>query len=299
MGVIVIDNLTKCYGRRVGVERLSLSVPQGSIFGFLGPNGAGKTTAIRVLLALLRPTSGNATIFGRDCWRDSHRIKRDIGYVPGDLRLHAWMTARSALRVFGEVRGRDLTNPGQALIEQLDLEPGVRVRNMSRGMRQKLGLILALVHDPKLLILDEPTSALDPLMQQALYDELRCRAAAGTTIFFSSHTLSEVEVLCDRVAILRKGRLVADETLEGLRTRAKREVILRWKPDAEVDGLAAPAFLDVKRRYPREWRCVLDGPAAELIKWASVQPLDDLTIGQPELETVFQAYYEDEAGGAA
>ena len=294
MSVIVTQNLTKRYGPRVGVENLTLNVPAGTIFGFLGPNGSGKTTTIRVLLALLRSTSGKASVFGLDCWRQSHRIKEDIGYVAGDLRLHAWMTARSALQVFGQVRGRDLTAPGRELTERLDLETDVRVRNMSRGMRQKLGLILALAHDPKLLILDEPTSALDPLMQQALYDELRRRAEAGTTVFFSSHTLSEVEALCDRVAILRRGKLVADETLESLRSRAKREVILRWKDAAGTDGLKVPSFLDVKRRYAREWRCILDGPATDLVKWSASQPLDDLSIGQPDLETVFQAFYEEE-----
>ncbi len=293
MDVIVTENLTKRYGQRVGIEGLSLSVPLGTIFGFLGPNGSGKTTTIRVLLALLRPTNGKATVFGLDCWRHSHRIKEEIGYVSGDLRLHSWMTAHSALQVFGQVRGRDLREPGRKLVEGFDLEPDVRVRNMSRGMRQKLGLILALVHDPKLLVLDEPTSSLDPLMRQLLYDELRRRAASGGTVFFSSHTLSEVEALCDRVAILRKGRLVADETLDDLRSRAKREVILRWKESARSDGVNPPDFLEVKKRYAREWRCVLDGPAVDLIRWSASQPLEDISVGQPELETVFQAFYEE------
>ena len=293
MGEIVTENLTKRYGQRVGIEGLSLSVPSGAIFGFLGPNGSGKTTTIRVLLALLRPTNGKASVFGLDCWRHSHRIKEEIGYVSGDLRLHSWMTARSALQVFGQVRHRDLMKSGRELVDRFDLEPDIRVRDMSRGMRQKLGLILALVHDPKLLVLDEPTASLDPLMQQLLYDELRKRAAAGTTVFFSSHTLSEVEALCDRVAILRRGRLVADETLEDLRSRAKREVILRWKESARTDGIDPPDFLEVKKRYVREWCCVLDGPAMDLVRWGASQPLEDISIGQPELETVFQAFYEE------
>ena len=296
MSVILIEKLTKRYGSRVGIQGLNLSVPQGSIFGFLGPNGAGKTTTIRVLLALLRSTEGRATVFGLDCWKHSHRIKSELGYVPGDLRLHSWMTVSSAVQVVGQVRGRDLAPRARELAETLDLETHLRVRNMSRGMRQKLGLILALAHDPKLLILDEPTSGLDPLMQQVLYDELRKRAAAGVTVFFSSHTLSEVETLCDRVAILRKGRLVADETLDDLRKKAKREVIIRWKASVETDGVRLPSFLEVRKRYAREWRCVLDGPATELIRWASRLPLDDLSVGQPDLETVFQAFYEGEGG---
>lgn len=297
MSVIVTENLTKRYGRRVGIERLNLAVRPGTIFGFLGPNGAGKTTTIRVLLALLRPTSGSAAIFGLDCWQQSHRIKEEIGYVSGDLRLYSWMTTRAALQIFGQVRHRDLKGPGRELTERFDLEPDIRVRNMSRGMRQKLGLILALVHDPKLLVLDEPTSSLDPLIRQLLYDELRKRAAAGATIFFSSHTLSEVETLCDHVAILRRGKLVADKTLEELRSQAKREVILRWKERADTEGVKVPSFLDLKKRFVREWRCVLDGPATDLVRWSASQPLEDLSIGQPDLETVFRAFYEERGDG--
>src|SRR5262245_43541117 len=202
---IQLDNLTRRYGRRRGVERVSLSVPEGALFGFLGPNGAGKTTTIRVMLGFLRPTSGDARIFGLDCWRDSKAIKRDIGYLPGDLRLPAWMDGTNALSIFGAVRGKDLVGAGRQLAEKFALDLRVKVRDLSRGMRQKLGLILALAHSPRLLVLDEPTSALDPLMQQVLHDLLRQLAAAGHTVFFSSHSLSEVEQLCDHVAIVRDG----------------------------------------------------------------------------------------------
>src|SRR5262249_26093722 len=179
-----LDHLTRRYGRRRGVERVSLTVPEGVLFGFLGPNGAGKTTTIRVLLGFLRPSSGAARIFGRDCWRESKAIKRDVGYLPGDLRLPPWMTGASALSIFGAVRGQVLTRAGRELAERFDLDLSVKVREMSRGMRQKLGLILALAHEPRLLVLDEPTSALDPLMQQTLHELLRQLAATGHTIFF-------------------------------------------------------------------------------------------------------------------
>jgi len=291
MSIIVTENLTKRYGRRIGIDDLSLAIPQGSIFGFLGPNGAGKSTTIRLLLSLLRPTGGKARIFGRDCWRHGHVIKQDVGYVPGDLRLHSWMTARLAIEIFGRVRRRDLRRAGDDLLARFNLDPDVRVRSMSRGMRQKLGLILALVHQPSLLILDEPTSALDPLMQDELFTHLRERAKQGTTVFFSSHTLSEVDVLCNRVAIVRGGKLVANESLDDLRKRAGREVRLRWQEAAERE---APSFLAVRERREREWRCSLTGPVPDLVKWAAAQPLEDIAIIPPDLETFFRQFYHEE-----
>ncbi len=294
MNAIVTDGLTKRYGHRVGIEELDLSVPVGSLFGFLGPNGSGKTTTIRVLLSLLRPSQGTATILGQDCWQAGSCIKRDVGYVPGDLRFYPWMNLRAAVDIFGRVRRRDLSKAGQTLAERFDLDPKVVVRKMSRGMRQKLGLILALVHRPKLLILDEPTTSLDPLMQQTLYDELRERSAEGTTIFFSSHTLSEVEELCDLVAILRKGRLVVSQSLESLRSQARRAVTLRWANADAANGATAPAFLSVIKRYGAEWQCTLSGSAMDFIHWSDTQELVDVTIGPPDLETVFRSFYKDE-----
>ena len=245
--LIQIENLTRCYGPRPAVERISLSVPEGALFGFLGPNGAGKTTTIRVLLGFLRPTSGTASIFGLDCWRDSKSVKRETGYLPGDLRLPGWMNGATALSIFGAVRGQDLNVSGCELAERFDLDLRVKVREMSRGMRQKLGLILALAHKPRLLVLDEPTSALDPLMQTALHTLLRQLAASGHTIFFSSHSLGEVEQLCERVAIVREGKIVADESLELLRNRAGHDVTIRWKPGAQVPP-EPPPFLKLVQR---------------------------------------------------
>lgn len=296
MMVLIVENLTKRYGKRIGVERLNLAVSAGTVFGFLGPNGSGKTTMIRVLLGLLRPTEGRAEIHGLDCWRQSGRIKSRVGYVPGDLRLYSWMNARDAFHIFGKIRGSDLTNAGLELADYFGLEADVRVRNMSRGMRQKLGLILALMHRPDLLILDEPTSALDPLMQQRLCDHLRERARDGATIFFSSHTLSEVEQLCDRVAVLRDGKLVAEESLDTLRDRAKREVTIRWSDDANGQARLAPDFLEVWARDGRAWQCTLTGHVKELIEWAAGQPLADLSVGRPELDSLFRQYYQGRDG---
>jgi ABC-2 type transport system ATP-binding protein len=293
--VVVTESLTRRYGRRMGIEELSLSVPEGSLFGFLGPNGAGKTTTIRVLLGFLRPTSGRASVFGMDCWRGSSRVKAEVGYLPGDLRLHTWMNGLQALRLFGSIRNRDLVPEGRELAERFDLDLGVRVRSLSRGMRQKLGLILAMAHCPRLLVLDEPTTSLDPLMQEVLRRHLRSLASAGHTIFFSSHTLSEVEQLCDRVAILREGRVVADATLEELRGRSRREVTIQWKDAAEA-ATDPPPFLDLQSRDGRNWTCLLAGASTDLLHWASSRAIEDMSIGRPDLEILFRRYYQRTGG---
>ncbi|MFQ5591728.1 MAG: ABC transporter ATP-binding protein [Phycisphaerae bacterium] len=292
--IIVAERLTRRYGRRTGVEELSLDVPDGTLFGFLGPNGSGKTTTIRVLLGLLQANGGRARVFGLDCWRDSHRIKADVGYLPGDLRLYPWLNCREAVRIHTLVRGRDLSREALELAEDFSLDPDVRVRSMSRGMRQKLGLILALAHQPRLCILDEPTTSLDPLMQQKLYARLRERVSAGNTVFFSSHTLSEVERLCDRVAILREGRLVAHETLEALRARARRVVTIHWRSSAPLAEIAPPPpNLDLVERKNRRWVAMLTGPVMDLVRWCADKPIDDLAIEHPDLGRLFREYYEE------
>ena len=292
MSVIEISNLTKFYGSRVGVSALSLAVPEGQLFGFLGPNGAGKTTTIRLLLGFLRANTGQARILGLDCWSASHHVKADTGYVPGDLRLYPWMTLQRSLWIVSHVRGRDLTAAGGKLAELFELEPDVPVRKMSRGMKQKLGLILAMAHNPKLLILDEPTTALDPLMQYELYQELRRRVAAGATVFFSSHTLSEVESLCDRVAIIRQGVLAADATLAELRAQAPREVVIQWPNQESCLRQPVPDCLKINAREGRRWKASLNGDPRELLAWSHEQPLEDITIGAPDLETLFRSFYE-------
>jgi ABC-2 type transport system ATP-binding protein len=297
MPVIQLEKLTRRYGRRRGIERISLAIPEGALFGFLGPNGAGKTTTIRVMLGLLRPSDGRARIFGLDCWRESKAIKRDVGYLPGDLRLPMWLTADKAFSIFGAVRGKDIRPRGMQLAERLDLNPGVKVREMSRGMRQKLGLILALAHAPRLLVLDEPTNSLDPLVQQLLHEMLRELVRKGNTIFFSSHSLAEVEQLCERVAIVRDGELVADESLQNLRERAGHDVAIRWKNHGDGLSLAPPAFLQLITRDASLWQGSLYGPVSSLLEFLVGKAVEDLTIGQPDLETLFRRFYQTGTGG--
>lgn len=288
---ITIESLTRQYGSRRGVENINLSIPPGSLYGFLGPNGAGKTTAIRVLLGFLRPTSGRATVLGLDCWSQSARIKHDVGAIPGDLRLWPWLTGRSALALFGRIRGRDIRRRGEELAEELSLDLSVPVRKMSRGTRQKLGLVLCMAHQPRVLILDEPTTALDPLVQDRLRGILRRLAAGGVTAFFSSHTLSEVEDLCERIAIVREGRIVADSTLDALKQQAHHEVFIRWAPGGAPHQ--APPFLSLSVHTPECWRGRLSGPVGPLVRFLGECRVDDVRIARPDLEEIFARYYEN------
>jgi len=295
MSIIQTQKLTRTYGRHRGVQALSLDVPQGSVYGFLGPNGAGKTTTIRVLLGFLRPSGGAANVFGKDCWRHGYQIKQDVGYLPGDLRLYHWMTGLAALKWVGQVRRCDVMTHGRELSEEFGLDLSRRVREMSRGTRQKLGLVLAMAHKPKLLILDEPTASLDPVMQQKLHGRLRDMADNGDTVFFSSHTLSEVDRLCDRVAIVREGELVTEQPLEALRASAGHRVMIRWR-DEIAAGIEPPEFLNNIHRDGLTLTADLDGPVQRFVSWIQGQRFDDLSIGPPDLEALFHHFYENGGG---
>lgn len=291
MSVVETHNLTKTYGSRRGVTGVNLVVEAGEIFGFLGPNGAGKSTTIRMLMGFLNATSGSSRIFGRDCWAHSDTIKRDVGYVAGDVRLYPWLTAEKAFKIVGEIRGCDISKRGGELAERFKLEPALPVRKMSRGNRQKVALVLALAHDPKLVVLDEPTSGLDPLMQDTLAECLREMATAGNTVFFSSHTLSEVESLCDRVAIVRDGAIVVDDRIQNLKSVAPRTVTLTFESEESVTA-KWPGFVTLKRQYKNECILEIDGPAMDVADWAQQQAVTDISISPPSLEALFRSYYE-------
>jgi ABC-2 type transport system ATP-binding protein len=298
MPALETEQLERRYGRRRGIVDVNLSVAAGEVFGFLGPNGAGKTTTIRILMGLMRASKGTARVFGRDCWYDGPAVRADIGYVPGDVRLYPWLTVRRALQMVGHVRRRSLMEPGLELAERFGIEPDLPFRKMSRGNRQKVALLLALTPAPPLLILDEPTAGLDPLMQATLCTCLRDLSAKGHTVFFSSHTLSEVENLCHRVAIVREGRIVEDRSVAELRARAPRQVTIRLPRGAHESSIEWPEGLQVKFCEAVEsidgariCRLELRGSAMELIHWTAVQPFTDVTIEAPSLESLFHQYY--------
>src|SRR5436305_4966461 len=276
MDALTTAGLTKRYGRgalpihRPGQHRapgilalddLSIDVHESEIFGFLGPNGAGKSTTIRLLLGYLHPTSGTGSVLGRDIVTDSVEIRRRVGYLPGGIALHDTLTGERLLDDLGALTGRPVTRR-QDLLDRLELSRQTLrrpVRDYSRGMRQKIGIIQALQHDPELAILDEPTEGLDPLMQRAFYGILDDLRAAGRTIFFSSHVLSEVERVCDRVAIVRRGRLVALEDVARLLERRKRNVEIRPADDVVpvLDGVAG--VTGVARGPDGRLTCQLEG----------------------------------------
>ena len=285
------QRLTKRYGSARGVEALDLEVRRGEVFGFLGPNGAGKTTTIRTLLDLLHPTSGTATILGLDSRRDSLAIRARVGNLPGDFAYDGRMTGEAMLTLFGRLRGLpDLGRAGE-LAERFEADLHVPLHELSRGNRQKLGLVQALFHAPELLVLDEPTSGLDPLMQEEFLTVVAEHRAAGGTVFLSSHELDEVERVCDRVGIIREGRLVAVDRVERMRSRAERDVRVRFGgpvPRREVERL--PGVHDV-RVDGDVLRCLLRGPVDPLVQVLARHRVEDLEIRRPTLETLFLGYY--------
>lgn len=298
MNVIETDGLTKRFGDVTALEQASLSIARGHLFGFLGPNGAGKTTAIRILLGLLRASAGAARVFGLDTWRDGRAIRARIGYLPGEPRYYENLTGRQTLRFLAGVRRTDCRRQIARLAARFDLNLDRKLRAYSSGMRQKLGLIQALMHEPPLLILDEPTNALDPLVRQTLFAELRAVTAAGRTVLLSSHELGEVEALCDEVAIVRAGRIVAQERVADLRARAVRRVELVFASPAGVPA-ALPAALHVRARRADRVSGTWTGPVNALLEWlADCRPLD-VTVAPPDLADLFMDYYADPPNGAA
>lgn len=289
--VIEVERLCHVYPGGRGVRDLDLVVARGGRCGFLGPNGAGKSTTLRVLLGFLRADSGRAAINGLDCWRDSRRIKRDVGYLPGDVRVHPTLTARQALALLDGLHGRDVRTHGRRLCDLLELSPELPAARMSRGTRQKLGLVMALAHQPSVIVLDEPTTALDPLVQGRLLAYLRDRTDLGDTLLFSSHGLAEVEQLCEQVVIVRDGKTVADTSIEALRGRARRTVRLVFVSEERATATEVPHFLKVLTRAGRVWAAELDGAPSEVLRWAAELALDDCHLAPPDLEAVFRAYY--------
>jgi ABC-2 type transport system ATP-binding protein len=293
--VIHTDHLTKTYGIHRGITEVDLDVDAGEIFGFLGPNGAGKTTTMRVLLDLIRPTAGRAEVFGIETTRDPVAIHRRVGYLPGEFDLYERLTGAETITYFANLRGGVDRGYVADLVERLDLDPSRRFKEYSKGNKQKVGLVVALQHRPDLLILDEPTAGLDPLIQQEFFAIVREAKAEGRTVFLSSHVIDEVDRTCDRVAIIREGRLVQVDRIETIRRLAFHHVELTFAAPlapaqnsfAAVDGVSD---LELDGNVVR---MRVSGPIGKVIATAAPHGLVDVVSREPNLEDVFLAQYGD------
>ncbi len=296
--VIRTEKLTKSYGSHRGIIDVDLEVQLGEIFGFLGPNGAGKTTTIRVLLDLIRPTSGKAFVFDIESSDDPSAIHRRIGYLPGEFALYDRLTGGQTLEYFGNLRGGVDRAYQAQLVERFDLDPSRRFREYSKGNKQKVGLVAALQHKPELLLLDEPTAGLDPLVQQTFFELLREQVKAGATVFLSSHILSEVERSCDRVAIIREGRLVRVDRVDALRDLAHHQIELRFEgkaPVAEFKKLKGISDL-VAEDHVLRMRVL--GSITPVVQTAAKLGVTDFLSREPSLEETFLAQYGRESAEA-
>ncbi|WP_077612775.1 ABC transporter ATP-binding protein [Clostridium sp. Marseille-P2415] len=289
MSAINIKNLTKSYGEHRGIENVSFSVEEGEIFGFIGPNGAGKSTTIRTLLALIHPTSGSAEIFGKDCIRQAPEIAKDVGYLPGESAYYDNMTVRELVRYAADLYGVKCDDKIKELSKRLNLDLSRKIADLSLGNKKKIGIVCALLHSPKLIILDEPTSGLDPLIQQEFFNILKEENKRGATIFFSSHVLSEVQKICDRVAILKEGKMIGVQKISELRANSHKKI--------SVTATEIPAGyfnLDGISNYQQDGSTatfMFMGNIADVLAKLSVLNVRDLFIEEPALEEIFMHYY--------
>jgi ABC-2 type transport system ATP-binding protein len=286
-----MDKLSKSYGKVKALTDLTLEVHRGEIFGYLGPNGAGKSTTIRLLLDLIRPTGGQASILGMDVHRESVRLHQHLGNLPGELTLWNHMTGWEVVRYLGKLRGGVDTRYLSGLIDRLDINMERKVKDCSSGMKRKLGILQALMHKPDILILDEPTNGLDPLMQQIFYQLMNEVRAEGRTVFMSSHNLPEVEHICDRVGILREGRLQAVESMSKL-----KQVHFRWIGFDFSDPVDTNEFAHLKgvsaiKADNGHLRFRITGELDEVMKVAARHHIKDLEYREPNLEEIFLEYY--------
>lgn len=287
---IEINHLSKFYGKQRGIEDVDFSVNEGEIFGFIGPNGAGKSTTIRTLLALIHPTSGNATIFGKDCIREAPVIAQDVGYLPSETFFYENMKVRDLFKYAEALYKKDCSRRIAELTSRLNLDTNRKIRDLSFGNKKKVGIVAGLLHSPKLLILDEPTSGLDPLMQQTFFEILREENNKGVTILFSSHILSEVQKMCHRIAILKEGKVISLENIDAMRSDAYKKITLSMAVASEdrvleVDGMTSYEQNGAQISF------MFKGNINELLSGLHTKQLTDLIVEEPSLEEIFMHYY--------
>ena len=290
--VIETHGLTKCYGKSRGIVDVNLRAEEGEILGFIGPNGAGKSTTIRLLLSLIRKTSGEATVFGLDCEKDSVKILADVGYLPSEVFYYDHMRARDLLEYSASFYGRDCSKRIGELADLLELDLNQKIENMSLGNKKKVGIVQGLLHSPKLIILDEPTSGLDPLMQKRFFDLIRAENQRGATVLFSSHILSEVQYLCNRVAIIKDGTIIETREIASLVEDTARKVSVSSRQALTPADLILPGIRAVTVDGAHA-SFLYEGSCNELVGLLSRIDLLDVEIVEPSLEEVFMHYYSD------
>lgn len=289
MEVMKTTKLTKYYGKVRGIKELDLTVTHGEFFGFIGPNGAGKSTAIRTVLGLIAPTSGDAMIFGKDVTKEREAILQNIGYLPSEALFYQGMKVKDILRLSADLRKVDCSAESKRLCERLQLDTARKIDDLSFGNRKKVAIVCTLQHRPELLVLDEPTGGLDPLMQKEFFDILRERNREGTTIFLSSHVLSEIQRNCTRAAIIRDGRIIAQGSVDDLsKTSAKRITV---HGSIHLENLSG-----VRDRKAGEdgISFLYSGDMGSLLRTLASGQVDDLTVTEPDLEEIFLHYYEED-----
>lgn len=292
---IQCEGLTKAFGKTRAVDGIDLEIETGEAFGFLGPNGAGKTTTIRALLGLLRPTAGRTAILGHDSWREALQVHRLVGTLPGDFRYDDTLTGRQLLEHVARLRGASASDLAHAeqLADRLHADLTRKLGDLSRGNHQKIGIVQAMFHRPKVLLLDEPTSGLDPLMQDLFIDLVHAAREGGATIFLSSHYLSEVERICERVGIIRAGKLVATDDVRALATKSLRHVQIAFDGDApEPELRALPGATELQVRG-RQVSLRLAGDLDPLVALLAKHRVHDLTVERASLDELFRSFYED------
>lgn len=293
MNVIEINNLTKMYGKSRGISNVSLTIEEGEIYGFIGPNGAGKSTTIRTLLGLIAPTSGSAEIFGKDCIEFGTEIAKDIGYLPSEVFYYDGMKVIDLLKYSASFYKKDCSKRMRELAEIMNLDLNKKIDDLSLGNKKKVGIVQGLLHEPKLIILDEPTSGLDPLMQQKFFDILKEENKKGATILFSSHILSEVQRLCDRVAIIKEGKIVQVEKISVLKENNHKSFKIETKGNLnkEVFNIAGVTNLAIQ---DNSISFLFRGDINTVMKKIAEIEILNLWIEEPDLEEIFMHYYGKE-----
>ena len=291
--MIILNELTKHYGKHRGIDSLSFSVNQGEIFGFIGPNGAGKSTTIRTLMGLIRPTGGSATIFGLDCQTQASVIAKDLGYLPSEDSYYENMKVKELLQYTADLYGMNCELKMYELAERLNLDLSRKIADLSLGNRKKVGIVSTLMTSPKLVIMDEPTSGLDPLIQQEFYEILKEENGNGTTIFLSSHVLSEVQKLCDRVAILKEGKLVDIQSIKKLREKGYKKISLTVEKPIAQDYFNIPGVANYTENAGKtEIYFMYNANITLIMDKIHMLSLEDVLMEEPSLEEIFLHYYE-------